>query len=221
MSTFGFLPTRDGSPTAIARLRAMHVSALASSPFKMLLVVTSMIAATSALTGDPVVVWMIGFAVSLIGFAATVLRTQPNTIAKEAPQLNISSGPRWSLRGMFAVIACLALILSTLIHQSPFRLRFALARNAIDSLAERADRGEVVETPCWAGTFIIRQVEVHPTSRPGITGNAPKNTDARIFLWTKLNPDGRTGFARAVEPKNARFFIQRRLDERWWFVVED
>lgn len=142
-----------------------------------------------------------------------------------AARREVASGdwPRWSLRQMFAVIACLALILSALIHQTPFLARFALARHAIDRLAEHLELGQRLEHPCLAGTFLIRQAEI----RPPKVDQARKdelpslNSHKRVYLWTDLSPGGRSGFAQNIPQNDSRYFTQVRLDDRWWFVVED
>jgi hypothetical protein len=187
---------------------------LASSPFKLLLLVTAIIALTSAMTGDRVVVWLIGIFATLGCLVANVIADYVKGVASEWR-------PRWSLRGMLAVITCLAVISASLV-QAPFQARFALSRDAINSLAERVMRGEHVETPCWTGTFLVRQVEIHTRSeQPPRDGTQPADPNPHVFLWTDLSPGGRTGFARGIVPNHGRYWLQRRLDDRWWFVVED
>jgi hypothetical protein len=196
------------------RLWSALVYEITSSPFKLLLLVTAVIVLTSAESGDPVAVWLIAVVATLGCMAA-------NAISDFAKRPAIQSRPQWSLRGMFVVIACVGLILASLIQQSPFRIRFGLARSAIDSLADRATRGETIETPCWAGSFRIRQVELFPANEQTSNGLLKPDVARRVFFWTDWTSTGRSGFACGIEPKESRYWTQHRLDDQWWFVVED
>lgn len=188
---------------------------LASSPFRLLLLTTVVITLTSALSVDRVIVWLIGV---FTGIGCLAI----NAIADEAKGVAVDWRPQWSMRGMLASILCFAVILACLLHQTPFQVRFTLAREAIDSLAERAVQGERVETPCWAGTFLVRQIEVFPMpEQPAGDRMLPADSAPLVYVWTELDSVGRAGFARGIAANNTRYWEQRRLDDRWWFVVED
>ena len=103
-----------------------------------------------------------------------------------------------------------SIILASLIHNTPFRLRFAASRQSINELASAIERGEHPELPYRSGFFLVREVEGGP--------------GRQVMLWTGgVGPGspGRCGFVNGIAGRDHRYFWQSRMDEDWWFVVED
>ena len=117
--------------------------------------------------------------------------------------------PQFRLIAVLKVIACISLILASLINNTPFRARYLLSRRAINELANEAATGRLPPLPCRAGLFLVRGVEANRMV---------------VKLWTGglgPNSSGRIGFARGIGPDEPRYFWQSRMDDDWWYVVED
>lgn len=121
--------------------------------------------------------------------------------------------PRMSLKQMLTVVACFALIVSVLVNDWPFRVRFAISRPAIDRLADQVERGYVLDEPRQAGLFRIRGAERRRVAAARYT-----------CLWIDPDPAGPAGFVRCL-PQEAKALFNlwstTRMSEGWQYIVED
>jgi len=111
-----------------------------------------------------------------------------------------------------------SLLIVTLISaawtQWPMRLLFHVSHERLNSLANRIESGESIQTPVWAGGFLITRIEKRTPEWGGGT-----------CLWVVPREGGPTGFIRKGEkdrrePGNG--INQRiRFGERWYYVSED
>lgn len=111
---------------------------------------------------------------------------------------------QWSLRQLLFAITCVALLIGTVLHHWPFRVRFQLSRNAFDELADRHERGQQTSVAEKAGLFVIQKTEI----RRGLS-----------CLW--IGPE--ICFVRCT-PEQARWFnlwSTEQMNDRWQLIIED
>jgi hypothetical protein len=176
---------------------------LSSSPCGLSVLLATSVVALSWVFGDKVFVGLSAFLLILIRAAIIAARWVANS-----PGLRT----QWSLRQLLLVVTCIAVVFSTLAQQWPFRLRFALSRSALESLASRIEQGGTPAKWEIAGLFWVRLAEVRERGGQRYT-----------CLWT--DPIGCSGFVR-LRPNQARYDFNlwsevRLNDDQWQFVVED
>lgn len=116
--------------------------------------------------------------------------------------------PRWALRQMFAVTACIAVMAGAVVNHWPLRLRFAVSRPQLDQFADQLAAGRRLSTPRVAGLFVIKKAEMR--------GGLP-------CFWTDPDPSGYSGFVRCT-PKQAHGFnlwFTEQMNDRWQLIIED
>jgi hypothetical protein len=158
--------------------------------------------------------WVIGtnFGVLYAAFLLVVITTVVIAV-KSSDNRTPGYRMQWSLRQLLLIVTCIAVVLSTLAQQWPFRVRFALSRPALESLAVRVEQGDPTAKSGIAGLFYVRLTQTRGHDY--------------ICLWTDLNPTGYAGFVRcaprqAAHLKNfVNLWSQTRMDYQWQFVVED
>lgn len=116
--------------------------------------------------------------------------------------------PRWTLRQMLTLTACIAVMVGAVVNHWPLRLRFAVSRPQLDQFADQLAAGERLSTPRAVGLFMIRKAEM----RRGLP-----------CLWTNPAPSGYTGFVRCTPSQAERFnlFFTESMNDRWQLVIED
>jgi len=121
----------------------------------------------------------------------------------EAPKQQVES-LHWSLRQMFMVTACLAVIIGAIFNHWPMLWRFAISVPEMDRIADQVESGLEVKKPQAVGLFVIEKA----TMRSGIP-----------CLWI----DGETCFARC-KPEQVQGFnlwSTERMNDRWQLILED
>lgn len=82
-----------------------------------------------------------------------------------------------------------------------------MSEHALDVLAQKVYADEPVVLPCRVGVFTIRQV-----------GRKP---DGSVYLWTKPNPAGSSGFVRGFTEHGYNLWTALQLSKNWHHVEED
>jgi hypothetical protein len=115
---------------------------------------------------------------------------------------------QWSLRQVFIVTACVAIIVGAMVHRWPLWWRFAASQAALDQFADRVENGLQISRPQAVGWFMIERAEM----RKGVP-----------CLWTAPDLAGSTGFVRCAPNQAERFNLwsNQRLNDRWQFISED
>lgn len=119
---------------------------------------------------------------------------------------------RFSLRQIFIVTACVAVIVGALVNHWPFRWRFALSLQELDQFADRIDGGLEIEKPKAVGLFVIEKAEVRTIGGKRVP-----------CLWTDPDTAGPTGFVRCMPEQAHRFNLwsTERMNDRWQLIIED
>lgn len=116
----------------------------------------------------------------------------------------------WVFRGVIAVPLALVIAVSVIWTDWPLRGHFLLVRSSLDSLADRLERREHINSPVQVGLVRIQTAELN---RQGVS-----------CLWTRTNTGGDTGFVRTSADKvesQFNLWSNRTLDDEWQFVRED
>lgn len=116
--------------------------------------------------------------------------------------------PRWTLRQMFAVTACIAVMVGAVINHWPLRWRFAISQPQLDQFADQLADGRQLSTPRAVGLFVIKKAEM----RHGLP-----------CLWTHPDPSGYSGFVRCTPSQVQGFNIwfTEQMNDRWQLILED
>jgi hypothetical protein len=125
---------------------------------------------------------------------------------------------QWSSRQLLVAVTCIAVIVSVLTRQWPFRLRFALSRSALEQATRRPELFGMNVSAQRAGLFTIRQAEVRTSGG-----------QQYVCLWTDLGAMGYSGFVHLACNQTRDDFnlcdfnlwSELSLDDEWQFVVED
>jgi hypothetical protein len=147
--------------------------------------------------------WMVIAAPVIGGFGAAWVRLATRQDA--TPR-------RSSPAGWLAVIALSGMPLVTLWTLWPLHLAFLASRPSLERLADQVAAGQVSGFPRWAGLFRIAGSAVEPA-----TGN--------VGLMIEPNPNGPTGFVRALSQNRAGPFrgddLYVDLGRGWDYREED
>jgi hypothetical protein len=120
---------------------------------------------------------------------------------------------QFSLRRLLFLIAWIALYVSMLRDPWPFRLRFAFSQGALERLAARVERGELLAEPEWAGLFYIRKI-----------GHKERGGETYTVLWTEPEGGSPTGFIHHPPQDRGRFndwSAGLQHNDDWQFFIED
>lgn len=115
---------------------------------------------------------------------------------------------RWTLRQMFVVTGCLAMIFGAIVNHWPLLWRFAISQQRLDQFADQLVDGRQLSTPRAVGLFVIRKAEMR---------------DGLPCLWTDPDPSGYSGFVRCT-PRQVQGFniwFTEQMNDRWQLILED
>jgi len=113
-------------------------------------------------------------------------------------------------RNAVAVPLSLLLIASVMLTQWPLRLQYLLVKPSLNTIANRVEKDESIQTPIQVGFLRIKNVEIN---RHGV-----------VCLWTDPNPGGYSGLVKTQPSKVASEFnlwSSVKLDDTWQFIHED
>jgi hypothetical protein len=116
-------------------------------------------------------------------------------------------------RCIFAVIVLITIGVSASIFttQWPLRTAFLYSRQDLTHLADSVLAGSSQQgLPVRMGIFTVRAVE--------------HNQPGQVFLWLHVSTDGRTGLVRSDRRSLAnigRYWYVRKLDNDWYYVIEE
>jgi len=115
---------------------------------------------------------------------------------------------RWRIRNIYAVPACLAILISVCMTHWPLKLHYRIVKNRLNHIADMGERKQPVTMPQQVGLIRVRKAEIYWN---GIT-----------CLWTGDYPGGNIGFVR-TPPDKVRFNLWSivELDNDWQFIGED
>ncbi len=168
-------------------------------PYPLLIAASITVVASAAGTSQTVLI-LLSMPVLLVTLVACVLWPARWAIG------------HWVFRSATAVPLALIIAVSVIWTGWPLRGHFLLVRPIMDSMADRLEKGENVETPVQVGLLRVQMAEVD-----GWHGGVP-------CLWTDLYKGGYTGFVRTTSDKvDSQFNLwsNLKLDRNWQFIEED
>ena len=115
---------------------------------------------------------------------------------------------QWTLRQLFVVIGCLAVIIGAIVNHWPLRWRFAISLAKMEQLADQMEGGLELEGPRAVGLFLVEKAEL----KRGVP-----------CFWTDANSAGPVGFVRCTpeQAHNFNLWSTERMNDRWQLIVED